>query len=115
MHEMQEEKASEVDQGRIPMGVQSQGGLNGSTDVRWGLHHHSGSHGGNYSRTVISGFYSAPMGDVGMTAKEAFEKYKHLDQNLSDRDLVPESFWGSILVDLWSAVKYEIQEKTDDR
>jgi len=46
-----------------------------------------------------------------MTAKEAFEKYKHLDQNLSDRDLVPDSFWGSILLDLWSVVKDCINEK----
>jgi hypothetical protein len=93
----------------------SKGQKYGSTDIRTGLYHHPGSHGGDYSRTVIPGFYSAPMGDMGMTAKEAFEKYKHLDQNLSDRDLVPESFWGSILVDLWSAVKYAIKEKTDDR
>ncbi len=46
-----------------------------------------------------------------MTAKEAWEKYRHLDANLSDRDLVPESFWGCILLDLWSAVKESIKEK----
>ena len=40
-----------------------------------------------------------------MTAEEVYEKYKHLDENLSDRELVPESFWGSIIVDLWGAVK----------
>ena len=45
-----------------------------------------------------------------MTALEVWEKYKHLDLNLSDGDLVPESFWGSIIVDLWSAIKYSIQE-----
>lgn len=49
-------------------------------------------------------------GGKGLTLKEAFEKYKHLDENLSDRDLVPESFWGSILYDLWSAVKDSIDE-----
>ena len=46
-----------------------------------------------------------------MTAKEAWEKYKHLDINLSDRDLVPESFWGSIIVDLWGAVKNSIEKR----
>ncbi len=40
-----------------------------------------------------------------MTAQEAWEKYKHLDSNLSDRELLPEFFWGSILLDLWEAVK----------
>jgi len=45
-----------------------------------------------------------------MTALEAWEKYKHLDLNLSDREMVPESFWGSIIIDLWSAVKHSIQD-----
>ncbi len=49
-----------------------------------------------------------------MTATEAWEKYKHLDQNLSDRELVPESFWGSILIDLWSTVKNSIQKGEGD-
>ena len=51
--------------------------------------------------------YGGKGGD-GMTAKEAWEKYKHLDKNLSDRELVPESFWGSIIFDLWAAIKNEI-------
>ncbi len=46
-----------------------------------------------------------------MTALEVFEKYKHLDLNLSDRELVPESFWGCIIFDLWSAVKDSIKEE----
>jgi len=46
-----------------------------------------------------------------MTAKEAFEKYKHLDANLSDRELLPESFWGSILIDLWGAIKESAKEQ----
>ena len=46
-----------------------------------------------------------------MTAQEAFEKYAHLDQALSDRELVPESFWGCIIFDLWSAIKESIKEK----
>ncbi len=45
-----------------------------------------------------------------MTVREAWEKYQHLDQCLSDRDLVLESFWGSIIVDLWTAIKHTIQE-----
>lgn len=45
-----------------------------------------------------------------MTAKEAFEKYAHLDANLSDRELVPESFWGCIIVDLWGAIKEILKE-----
>ena len=47
-----------------------------------------------------------------MTALEAFEKYRHLDANLSDRELLPDSFWGSILLDLWSAIKESIKEAT---
>jgi len=45
-----------------------------------------------------------------MTAKEAFEKYRHLDANLSDRELLPDSFWGSIILDLWSAIKESVKE-----
>ncbi len=45
-----------------------------------------------------------------MTVREAWEKYQHLDLNLSDRELVPESFWGSIIFDLWSAIKHTLQE-----
>jgi len=44
-------------------------------------------------------------GGESMTTFEAWEKYKHLNQNLSDRELLPESFWGSIILDLWSAIK----------
>lgn len=46
-----------------------------------------------------------------MTAEEVYEKYKHLDANLSDRELVPESFWGSIIMDLWVAVKDAVSNK----
>ena len=49
-----------------------------------------------------------------MTAKEAWEKYKHLDANLSDRELLPESFWGSIILDLWGAVKNSLNEKSNE-
>ncbi len=49
-------------------------------------------------------------GGEGMTALEVWEKYQHLDLNLSDRDLLPESFWGSMLLDLWEAIKHTIQE-----
>jgi len=40
-----------------------------------------------------------------MTISEVFEKYKHLDQLLSDRKWLPDTFIGSILFDLWQAVK----------
>jgi len=46
-----------------------------------------------------------------MTALEAFEKYQHLDANLSDKELLPESFWGSIIFDLWGAVKESVKEE----
>jgi hypothetical protein len=46
-----------------------------------------------------------------MTADEAYEKYKHLDQNLSDKDLVPGSFWGLIIFDLWEATKNTLKER----
>jgi hypothetical protein len=45
-----------------------------------------------------------------MTALEAWEKYKHLDINLSDRELLPCSFWGCIILDLWSAIKDQIKK-----
>jgi len=48
-----------------------------------------------------------------MTALEAYDKYKHLDENLSDRDLIPESFWGSIIFDLWSAIKESINGRKE--
>ena len=40
-----------------------------------------------------------------MTIPEVFEKYKHLDQLLSDREWLPDTFIGSILFDLWQAAK----------
>jgi hypothetical protein len=46
-----------------------------------------------------------------MTCDEVWEKYKHLDQNLSDRELVPESFWGSIIIELWSAIKDSLEKQ----
>jgi len=46
-----------------------------------------------------------------MTALEVWKKYEHLDANLSDRELVPESFWGSIIFDLWNAIKESIKEE----
>ncbi len=46
-----------------------------------------------------------------MTASKVFEKYKHLDANLSDRELVPESFWGCIIFDLWGAIKESVKEE----
>ena len=45
-----------------------------------------------------------------MTALEAWEKYRHLDANLSKRELLPESFWGHIILDLWGAIKESVKE-----
>lgn len=53
----------------------------------------------------------------GMTALEVWEKYKHLDTPISDGDFVPQTFWESIIVDLWSAVKNTAEkgkERRDD-
>jgi len=46
-----------------------------------------------------------------MTALEAWNKYQHLNLNLSDRELLPDSFWGSIIFDLWQAIKNEIKKE----
>jgi len=50
-----------------------------------------------------------------MTAQEAWEKYKHLDQNLSDREMLPDSFWGSIVFDLWASIKKEINVEEEKK
>jgi len=40
--------------------------------------------------------------------KEVFERYKHLDQCLCDKLLLPDDIRGKILYDLWQAIKKEI-------
>ena len=40
-----------------------------------------------------------------MTHTEAYEKYKHLDQCLSDREWAGDDFKYSIISDLWEAIK----------
>ena len=45
-----------------------------------------------------------------MTALEVWEKYKHLDINLSDAELITGSFWELMVMDFWSAIKHTIQE-----
>jgi hypothetical protein len=50
-----------------------------------------------------------------MTAKEVWEKYKHLDAAFSDRDLLPDSFWGSIIFDLWGSIKNSLIEEEKSR
>jgi hypothetical protein len=50
-----------------------------------------------------------------MNVLEAWQKYKHLDLNLSDPELVPGSFWGSIINDLWSAVKNSLGETKEEK
>ena len=46
-----------------------------------------------------------------MTAEEAFNKYAHMDSAFSDYSIMPGSFWGSVIIDLWSAVKNSLKEK----
>ena len=64
------------------------------------------------NKLTLNAVLSTTRGErgVSMTPLEVWEKYKHLDANLSDRELIPESFWGSIIFDLWAAIKYTIQE-----
>ena len=40
-----------------------------------------------------------------MTPQEAYDKYKHLDGLLSDRDFMGPGFLSYILADLWQAIK----------
>ena len=42
-----------------------------------------------------------------MTAKEAYKKYEHLDELLSDGEWLPEGIVGKIMFDLWCAVKFD--------
>jgi len=49
-----------------------------------------------------------------MTAKEAFEKYAHMDSAFSDTSFMPESFLGSVILDLWSAIKNSLDEKSNE-
>jgi hypothetical protein len=50
-----------------------------------------------------------------MIIEEVWDKYKHLDQNLSDRELLPVSFWGSIILDLWATIKEEKERRSSDQ
>ena len=40
-----------------------------------------------------------------MEIKEVFEKYKHLDHLFSDKDWLYDDFKGSIIFDMWKAIK----------
>lgn len=40
-----------------------------------------------------------------MTIQEVYEKYKHLDICLSDKEWVGDNFKYSILYDLWQTIK----------
>lgn len=47
-----------------------------------------------------------------MTIKEAYEKWKHLDKVLSDKDFCDSSpVWG-LAYDLWQAVKEEVEKQS---
>ena len=49
-----------------------------------------------------------------MTAKEAFEKYAHMDKAFSDYSIMPDSFLRTVIVDLWSAIKNSIQKGEEE-
>lgn len=42
-----------------------------------------------------------------VSINEVYEKYKHLDKLLSDKDWIPNTIQGKIIYDLWSAIKSE--------
>jgi len=50
-----------------------------------------------------------------MTIEEIYEKYKHLDKLLSDKEWLPDTFQGSILYDLWQAIKNLRKEKVSKK
>ena len=43
-----------------------------------------------------------------MTIHEVYEKYKHLDRCLSDKEWAGEDFKYSIIADLWEAIKTSV-------
>lgn len=49
-----------------------------------------------------------------MTPEECFEKYKHLDELLSDLKWLPDGFIGSIMLDLWQTIKAAQQAHEPD-
>lgn len=44
-----------------------------------------------------------------MSIQEVYEKYKHLDELLSDKEWLGGSQINQILFDLWQAIKKEIE------
>ena len=38
---------------------------------------------------------------------EVYEKYKHMDKLLSDKDWLPNTIQGQIIYDLWNVIKHE--------
>jgi hypothetical protein len=72
-----------------------------SNNYSFGIH----LYGSGHDRLLLKGVM------IKMTALEAWNKYQHLNLNLSDRELLPDSFWGSIIFDLWQAIKNEIKKE----
>lgn len=46
-----------------------------------------------------------------MTVEEVYTKYKHLDEALCDKFLTCHNFPGTILYDLWQAIKEKCEKK----
>lgn len=52
--------------------------------------------------------------EIALSTKEiehVYEKYKHLDHLLSDRQWLPEGFPGDILLDLWLVIRKVAQQE----
>ena len=43
-----------------------------------------------------------------MALIDVWKKYEHLDQLISDKEWLPETFQGRIILDLWLAIKEEL-------
>lgn len=49
-----------------------------------------------------------------MKIKEVYEKYKHLDHLLTDKEWLWNNFQGGIIYDLWQTIKSEVQSQTSE-
>ena len=49
-----------------------------------------------------------------MTLKETYDKYKHLDHLLSDKEWLADDLQHMILYDLWQAIKIYLSKQKSD-
>ena len=50
-----------------------------------------------------------------MKIEQTYEKYKHLDALLSDKELIVHDFTTHICHELWQAIKADVKEREDKR